>query len=211
MLTLPIKKHLKQQERKTILNIAQNNGFPMHRKTDKKQKQLTTTTQQNRKWVSFTYHSPLIRKVTKLFKQTNQNIALRATNTTHQLLTEQPTNINPSGIYKLKCKTCSNTYIGQSGESIKIRHKENMRYIRTNNPTLAYALNILNNRHEYGTPTETLELLKPFNKDTRINRCETLYIQAFHQRNTLINEQQVSDINPLYELTDKSRILLRTT
>jgi len=41
-----------------------------------------------------------------------------------------------------------------------------MRYIRTNNPTSAYALNILNNRHEYGTTAETLELLKPCNKGT---------------------------------------------
>ena len=88
-------------------------------KSKQEQKQLITTTQQNRKWVTFTYHSPLIRKVTNLSKQTNLNIALRATNTTHQQLTEKPTNINPSGIYKLKCKTCNNAYIGQSGDLLK--------------------------------------------------------------------------------------------
>ena len=40
----------------------------------------------------------------------------------------------------------------------------------------AYALQILNNRHEYGTAEETLELLKPCNKRTRMN-CwgSTLY------------------------------------
>jgi trans-aconitate methyltransferase len=63
---------------------------------------------------------------------------------------------------------------------------------------------MLNNRHEYGTPAETLELLKPCNKGMRMNCWETLYIQAFQQNNTLINEQQVSDINPLQELADKS-------
>ena len=84
-----------------------------------KQKQLTTTTQQNRKWVTFTYHSPLIRKVTNHFKQTNLYIALRATNTTYQQLTEKPTNVNPSGMYKLKCKSCNNAYIGQSGNQLR--------------------------------------------------------------------------------------------
>jgi len=55
-------------------------------------------------------------------------------------------------------------------------------------------------RHEYGTAEETLELLKPWNKGTRMNCWEALYMHAFHQRNVLIEEQQVNDINPLYEL-----------
>jgi len=38
---------------------------------------------------------------------------------------------------------------------------------------------------------------------------ETLYLQAFHQHNILIEEQQVNDINPLYELVYTSRDLLR--
>jgi hypothetical protein len=33
-----------------------------------------------------------------------------------------------------------------------------------------------------------------------MNRWEALYMQAFYQRNILIEEQKVSDINPLYEL-----------
>jgi hypothetical protein len=34
-------------------------------------------------------------------------------------------------------------------------------------------------------------------------------MQAFHQRNILIDEEQVNDINPLYELAHKSRGHLR--
>jgi len=64
---------------------------------------------------------------------------------------------------------------------------------------------MLNNRHEYGTAEETLELLKPRNKGTIMNCWEALYMQAFYQRNILIEEQQVSGINPLYELTHTSR------
>ena len=78
MLTLPITKQAKQQEWKIILAIAQNNGFPLHiihnlkkKLTAKKHRQKlpTTTTQQTNKWVTFLYHSPLIQKITNLFKQ----------------------------------------------------------------------------------------------------------------------------------------------
>jgi hypothetical protein len=89
--------------------------------------------------------------------------------------------------------------------SIIIKRKENTRYRKTNNPISAYALHILNNRHEYGIAEETLELLKPCNKGKRTNFWDALYMQAFHQSNVLIEEQQVGDINPLYELAHTSR------
>jgi hypothetical protein len=34
-------------------------------------------------------------------------------------------------------------------------------------------------------------------------------MQIFHQHKLLINEQNISDINPLYELADTSRIPLQ--
>jgi len=51
-----------------------------------------------------------------------------------------------------------------AGISMTIRHKEHIRYIRTNNPTSPYAMHILNNRYEYGRVDETLKLLQPCNK-----------------------------------------------
>jgi hypothetical protein len=120
MLTLPITKQAKQQEWKIILAIAQNNGFPLQiihnlkkKLMAKKQKLPTTTT---KKWVTFSYHSPLIRKISNLFKHNNLNIVLRATNTIHQQLADKivKTSTNSSGLYKLKCNTCNNSYVGQS-------------------------------------------------------------------------------------------------
>ena len=79
MLTLPITKQSQQQEWKAILTIARNNGFPTHiihnlkkkleakKQNQQQQEPLTPTVQHHKKWVAFTYHSPLIRKVTKLF------------------------------------------------------------------------------------------------------------------------------------------------
>jgi hypothetical protein len=57
--------------------------------------------------------------------------------------------------------------------SCSVRHKEHIRYIKTNNPISAYTLHILNNRHEYGTAEQTLELLKPYQKGSKMNCWET--------------------------------------
>jgi hypothetical protein len=56
---------------------------------------------------------------TNLFKHTNLPIALSATNTIHQQLTDKivKTNTSSSGIYRLKSNTCNNSYVGQSDRS----------------------------------------------------------------------------------------------
>jgi len=67
---------------------------------------------------------------------------------------------------------CSNTYVGQTGRSLGIRHKEHTRYIKTNNPVSAYARHILNNKHKYGNIEQAIELLKPCNKGVKMNIWE---------------------------------------
>jgi hypothetical protein len=113
------------------------------------------------KWIIFTYHSLLVRKVTNLFKNTDIKIAFKANNTIYQQLAQKADNRNPSGIYEIKCITWSKNYVGQSGRHITTRHKEHIRYIKTNNPASAYATHILNNRHEYETANDTLKLIQP--------------------------------------------------
>jgi hypothetical protein len=89
-----------------MLAIARNNGFPTHiiqnlkkklkpKTQQQQQKPSNSTAEHSKKWEVFTYHSPLIRKLTNLFKQSNLRIAPRATNTTIQQLTEKPTKKNP--------------------------------------------------------------------------------------------------------------------
>jgi len=53
------------------------------------------------------------------------NIAFRA-NTIYQQLARKTDNINPSGVYEIKCNTCSKNYVEQSGTPITIRHKEHI-------------------------------------------------------------------------------------
>jgi len=110
MITLPITEKSKQEEWKAILTIAKNNGYPVNtinylktKLISKKQKhqQYPMTISHNKKWVTFTYFSPVIRHITNLFKHSDLSIAFRATDTIQQQLSEKPTNKNPSGIYEV--------------------------------------------------------------------------------------------------------------
>ena len=96
------------------------------------------------------------------------------------------------------CNTCGLKYVGQSGRPIATRHKEHIRYIRSNHPASAYAVHILNNRHEYGTADNTLRLIRPCMKSSRMNQWENLYIQIYRQYGQLIDEQQTHDTNQLF-------------
>jgi hypothetical protein len=150
--------------------------------------------------VSFKFHSPSIYKITNLLGKNGLKIAFRPTNTIFQQLQQKPKNNNPSGIYQLKCKSCIKAYVGQSGRNITVRHKEHLRYIRNDNPTSAYAMHILHNRHEFGPAKETLKLLKSCTKGTKMSFWEAMYMNMHYRQGSLIPEQQVTDTNPLFDL-----------
>ena len=207
MQILPITSEAKHKEWNTILTIARSNGYPKHwlnkirnKMTNKTQNSEPKTQDNNKKWITFKYFSPIVRRISNLFKDTNLKIAFKPYNTIKQQLTEKKNSKNPSGIYKLQRNTCKDVYVGLSGRDINTRYKEHIQYIRTNNPISAYATHILNNRHEYGTANNTVQILKKCDKGIRMNCWEAMFIQAYHQEGTLITEQQVNEHNPLLEL-----------
>ena len=84
-----------KQELDRIITMARNNGLPVHlihrlRNKITTKKDNTTSIQRkeynNSKWITFTYHSPAIHKVTNLFRWTNLKTAFRPTNTIYQQL-----------------------------------------------------------------------------------------------------------------------------
>jgi len=97
MLLTPITEQATQQEWKTICPTARNNGFRLQSihnlknklilKTQKTENTLTQT--QRKKWITFTYHSSLIHKITNLFKSTNLNVAFRMCNTIYNQLRDR--------------------------------------------------------------------------------------------------------------------------
>ena len=164
-----------------------------HVHKEKKHKFLTT----------FTYHSPKIRRITNLFRNTNVGIAFKAT-TLKQLLTltnqAQTSQHEKSGIYKITCKTCHKSYVGQTNWNLNLRYREHVRYIKSNDPRSAYALHILNCRHEYGNINKTMTLLKKINRPSHLLPYEQMYIQNFYRNNELISEQHPNEQNPMFEL-----------
>ena len=142
-ITLPATEKSKQEEWKTILTIAQNNGHSTDMIRNLQTKVITGKQKQNqqqenkimlhKKWIAFTHFSPLIRHVTNLFKQTNLKVTFRAINTIKQQHSEKQIYNNPSLMYKLQCNTCKRAYVGQSYRVMNIWYKEHIRCIRTNN------------------------------------------------------------------------------
>jgi len=75
----------------------------------------------------------------------------------------------------------------------------------------AYAVHILNNRHECGTTENTLQLIKPCRNSSKMNHWENMYIQIYRQNSKLIEEQQVSEINPLFKYAQPPHTLRVST
>jgi hypothetical protein len=211
---LPMSNKHKQQEMNTILHIAQNNGYPtklinrlntqIKTKTTTQKNSLTNAHNNNRKWATFEYSNPIIRKVTNIFKNTNLKISFHPCNFAQNILKTHPETTNTynnSGIYSIQCNTCKRHYVGQTGRNLATRFTEHTRYIKNNDPKSAYALHILNNNHEYGPIHDTMHLLKTCSKVRSMTTMENFYIQTFHKQGILIEEQYATE-NPLFHLID---------
>jgi len=190
MLNLPFKTVEQQREWSTILHIAQQNGFPprvIHKQRhqiEHKTKHTTPHDSKNKKWVTFTYIYPQIRKVTNILRNSNIRRAYKCRNTIANLIKPPRDHHTPPhsklGIYQLTCNTCNLSYVGQTSRSLSIRFQEHIRYIRYNNPQSAYTLHILQNQHEYTQINSTMTLLKPLNNPSLLLPYEQYYIQSLH-------------------------------
>ena len=104
-----------------------------------------------------------------------------------------------SSIYRLTCNTCNVSYVGQINGTLQQWYKEHKRYIKHNDWQSAYAVHILNNRHEYGPITDTVELLQNISNPTMLLPSEQLFTHSHHHHKQRIPEQHIHDINPLYQ------------
>ena len=77
-----------QQEWNTICTLAKNNGisvqliYNLRNEINKNQHTINIPTQTiSKTWITFTFHSPLVHKITNLFRNTNLHIAFETNNT----------------------------------------------------------------------------------------------------------------------------------
>jgi hypothetical protein len=83
-----------------------------------------------------------VRKITNIFKNTQLHISFCPTNTILKYTKEigmMQKDLEKSGIYEILCHTCGLKYVGQTSRDLITRFSEHCRYIKTNNPRLAYA------------------------------------------------------------------------
>ena len=96
MISLPLSTEKRITEWQNIRNIANNNKFPTHHITklrtqiQHKTQINTTKISSDQKWATYTYHSPKVRMITNLFKQTDLKIAFKSTNNLQQLTKQIP-------------------------------------------------------------------------------------------------------------------------
>ena len=79
--------------------------------------------------------------------------------------------------YRL-CENMCEEYVSQTSHSLKLRYKEHEHYIKHNNLQSAYALHILNNKHEYGPIDKTMTLLTPVKSTTLLLPYELFFMQS---------------------------------
>jgi hypothetical protein len=178
MLSLPLNQEQQNNEWLHIPHVTCNTGVPhnlllqLKRKIQHDLLHKTSLDPPNpqppakKKWATFTYTSPQIRKITNIFKHTDINIAFKYHNTIAQL--SKPTRdtapsspYDKSGVYAIFCVTCGKVYVRQTSRRLNLRFKDHTHYIRYNNPLSAYTLHILQHQHEHGPIDQTMTLLKP--------------------------------------------------
>jgi hypothetical protein len=207
---LPLNEEEKQKEMAVIKTTATNNGYAFHdiTKAYKNQKgenksSMTTLsrieqpqTTDDKTWVKFTYFDDHIRILTKIFRKSNVRVTFSVNNTvkkkcSNTLLVDK---YCQSGVYSLKCLSCDQIYIDQTGRNLKTRYEEHISDIRHNKEKSKYALHMLQFSHEYGTIENTLEVLKVVQKGKLLDVIERLYIylyKASKQKQIMNNTLQI--------------------
>ena len=118
---------------------------------------------------------------TKLFKNTNINIAYKTNNTMRNLLTQHTTTNHPtttsakynkSGIYQLSCPDCNLKYTGQTGRSFLTRYCEHFRDYKCGNGNSKYAQHLLDNKHSISPIRETVNILHSIKKGKMMDTLE---------------------------------------
>jgi hypothetical protein len=138
-------------------------NYTINTRNQKPQKQTENTdTQPHNKRATFTYNGKETKKITGLFKDIHMKIAFKTKNTIRNILrlNTATDKYEKSGVYQMKCMSCSLKYIGQTGRSFNTRYKEHIRDIRSKNSKPGYSSHLLNTDHTYGSITDTVQVVR---------------------------------------------------
>jgi hypothetical protein len=89
--------------------------------------------------------------------------------------------------YQMKCLTCEQVYVGQTGRDFKKRYKDHINDITSNKVKSRYALHILHENHEYGPTEKVMDILKAENKGKQLHTYEWFHIYKTAKQEQIIN------------------------
>ncbi|KAJ4433893.1 hypothetical protein ANN_16206 [Periplaneta americana] len=214
LLNIPMNQQDYNEELNTIKYISQENGYNPNiidniiRKTkhNHKKHKNTTQTQEQKKYITLTYENKNTHNIATSFKKLNYNIAYRTNNTLQKHLNTQTTQTNKynhTDVYKLKCNTCNNFYIGQTGRSFQTRYKEHITAVTKLQNTSTYAEHITNANHTYRDINTDMEILHIQPKSQKLNTLEQyeIYRHTKTHPNEILNTQFSFRTHTLFDST----------
>ena len=210
----PMSDQNKRRELEIIKQIATNNNFSTTtiEKVIHKQQQLsnrynfTTLTpieNENKKtstYRSITYPGPLANSITNVFRKYQINISFKTNNTIKNQIfnaKDKPNILEQNGVYKISCNTCSATYIGETGRSLKERITE---HTVTKKENSHFGHHLKFNNHHFDIE-HNLELLHHQDKGYKLNLLEQFEIAKFITQNPeklCLNAKILTPTPPLY-------------
>jgi hypothetical protein len=208
--TYPTNPDSKQREHKIINQILHNNLYNPQTFSNKftnttKNKKNTDNFNNKRPWAKFTYAGPEIRRIAKIFKNCNINVAYTTGNNLHKLLTNtkhsQPTSdpYNNNGVYQLTCTTCNKRYIGQTGRSFHTRFKEHVRDFKYNTFKSNFAKHLIEEQHPFPPINDCMKVIHQINKGSMLNTLEKFYIYKETKINNQLNDANTAIQNTIFD------------
>ena len=199
----------------TIHEICRRNGYPRHivnkiltkhKNKNKTRDQIECHKKVKQEYRKMDFFNDTSNIISKHFKKqrytpayiTNNNVLNNIKKLSSKYKKEtgmNQDNKNISGVYKITCKDCDESYIGKTERSIQIRTKEHMtketsnvfRHMKSKNHSIDQNVQILHKSQDkkYINVREKFEIVKAIN-----NNCKLMNIQTEidNVRNVLINK-----------------------
>jgi len=158
-------------------------------------------------YAKFTYFGKETWAITKLFKETQLQVAYKVSNTINKRLTSNPNNRKPqqqqyeqSGVYSLSCPDCHMQYIGQTGRSFQIRFKEHFHDFKYNIRKSNFATHLLDNNHSIGPINEIMKILYTTTKGRFMDTIERFHTYKETRANNQINDKNTVKPNAIFDV-----------
>lgn len=220
LLNIPMSEQNYKKELKIIKHLANKNGYKSNIiekmigniKRKRRQKNLTQNSDENlgegKKYISVPYNKVLNKAIRNTFKNSNYKISYQTRNNVHQIINQKTNykNLNTfekSGVYKITCSDCPKYYIGKTKRSFKVRFKEHIQALRSNNATTMksnFAEHLLSSNHSYKSMEENMKILEFEKNEDKLTSKEDLQIFIHNQKEkqNILNTQSININNPIY-------------